>query len=59
KVVNGAKTRFWLDCWLGEQPLGEAFPRLLSISLNKESVIVDMGDWTENSFIPNDGACSR
>jgi hypothetical protein len=39
KIENGLSTRFWLDCWMGNSPLCEKFPRLFSISSHKEGLI--------------------
>jgi hypothetical protein len=44
-IGNGLSTRFWRDCWLGNVPLCETFPRLFSISLHKEGVVGDY--WRE------------
>ncbi|KAK2454307.1 hypothetical protein QL285_001883 [Trifolium repens] len=45
KVGNGLSTRFWFDCWMGSPPLCERFPRLFSISNNKEGLVDDY--WRE------------
>jgi hypothetical protein len=54
KIGNGLTTRFWMDCWCGNVPLCESFPRLFSISSYKEGVVGDIlrewerwrrGDW--------------
>ncbi|MCH79404.1 LINE-1 reverse transcriptase like [Trifolium medium] len=42
RVKNGASTLFWSDRWLGEYTLSEAFPRLFSLSIHKETYITDM-----------------
>jgi hypothetical protein len=49
---NGLKTRFWNDIWAGEVPLQTRFPRLFSISNQKNSLVaevvnldVDGGRW--------------
>jgi hypothetical protein len=51
KMGNGVQTSFWKECWLGSVPLCEKFPRLFSISLQKEESIAsvwspnDVGGW--------------
>jgi hypothetical protein len=45
KIGNGLSTRFWLDCWLGDNPLSVRYPRLFSISAFKEGVVGDF--WKE------------
>jgi hypothetical protein len=42
KVGNGNTTRFWMDKWVGEEPLKDKFPCLLSISNRKEAWVSDM-----------------
>jgi hypothetical protein len=36
KLGNGLHTCFWSDVWVGETPLKDRFPRLFSISTQKE-----------------------
>jgi hypothetical protein len=36
KMGNGATTLFWSSKWIGEVPLAVAFPRLFSLSTQKE-----------------------
>jgi hypothetical protein len=38
---NGASTRFWLDIWIGNLSLKERFPRLFSISNQKDALVAD------------------
>jgi hypothetical protein len=45
KVGNGGNTRFWLDAWVGERPLCQKFPRLFSVSVQKEDCINQVGVW--------------
>ena len=47
KVGNGAQTRFWHDWWTGKDTLKNLFPRLFSLSNQKDKLIVDMGTWEE------------
>jgi hypothetical protein len=42
KMGNGAHTSFWKDCWLGSAPLCERFPRLFSISTQKDETIANV-----------------
>jgi hypothetical protein len=42
KVGRGDSTRFWKDRWVGDAPLCERFPRLYSISLQKDAFISDI-----------------
>ncbi|GAU28852.1 hypothetical protein TSUD_21890 [Trifolium subterraneum] len=46
---NGNSTRFWLDCWLGNRPLCEQFPRLFSISLQQEGTVSDF--WADSGGV--------
>jgi hypothetical protein len=39
---NGASTSFWLDTWVGNSPLKDRFPRLFSISNQKEALVADL-----------------
>ena len=36
---------FWVDQWVGEIPLKERFPRLFSVSSQKQNYITDTGIW--------------
>jgi hypothetical protein len=51
KVGNGGGTRFWLDKWIGEGTLCQAFPRLYSISCQKEHFINQMGEWINEGWV--------
>ncbi|KAK2385146.1 hypothetical protein QL285_072415 [Trifolium repens] len=42
KVGNGANTHFWTSKWLGEAPLALKFPRLYSLSSQKEGMVLDL-----------------
>jgi hypothetical protein len=50
KVGNGSSTSFWNVKWIGDVPLGVAFPRLLSLSNNKDNKVSD--------FVGEDGSWS-
>jgi hypothetical protein len=39
RVKSGSTTRFWKDAWLGPSPLCVCFPRLFSISTQKDAMI--------------------
>ncbi|GAU32048.1 hypothetical protein TSUD_214030 [Trifolium subterraneum] len=41
-IGNGATTRFWCDKWLGDSLLSVKFPRLFSLSLNKEETVNEL-----------------
>ena len=36
-VGNGENTLFWIDLWLGDQPLCEKFPALFNLAEDKDS----------------------
>jgi hypothetical protein len=40
RVSDGASTSFWSQRWIGDQTLGKAFPRLFSLSIQKEGLCV-------------------
>jgi hypothetical protein len=42
KVGNEALTSFWADKWIGELPLKDRFPRLFSISNQKEASVAEI-----------------
>jgi hypothetical protein len=42
KVGDGYSTFFWTIKWIGETPLALAFPRLFSLSNEKESMVGDL-----------------
>jgi hypothetical protein len=54
RLGNGASTRFWLDTWVGSSSLKDRFPRLYSISNQKEASVADLwggvgvGSWNFN-----------
>lgn len=45
RVGNGKSTLFWLDKWCDCSPLYLVFPRLYSLSLQKNHFISQMGEW--------------
>ncbi|MCI18150.1 RNA-directed DNA polymerase (Reverse transcriptase), partial [Trifolium medium] len=49
RLGNGNSTRFWLDVWFGNLSLGERFPRLFSISLQKDAMVSNF--WVEKEGV--------
>ncbi|GAU42698.1 hypothetical protein TSUD_43080 [Trifolium subterraneum] len=47
---NGNMTRFWVDTWVGEQPLASRFPRLFSISLQQQENVNQLGTMVANCW---------
>ena len=50
KIGNGKSVQFWHDRWCEVETLKRAFPRLYTISLQKNLLISQMGDWQEGSW---------
>jgi hypothetical protein len=42
RVNNGVSTFFWSQVWIGEVALAEVFPRLFSLSLEREAVVSEV-----------------
>jgi hypothetical protein len=42
RLGNGRQTRFWRNVWIGDDPLCVKFPRLFSISLQKEACVDEL-----------------
>nr|GFA13614.1 RNA-directed DNA polymerase, eukaryota, reverse transcriptase zinc-binding domain protein [Tanacetum cinerariifolium] len=36
RIGNGINSSFWFDCWIGDSPFHDKFPRLFALELNKE-----------------------
>jgi hypothetical protein len=53
KVGSGNNTRFWVDTWVGDQPLRDRFPRLYGISSQKEGTIASLGRWIDSRWCWN------
>jgi hypothetical protein len=53
KVGCGGGTRFWVDKWIGGGALAQLFPRLFSISCQKENLISQVGGWTNDGWVWN------
>ena len=52
-VGNGNSIFFWHDKWCDQGPLKGAFPRLFSISTQRNYFIAHMGSWHEGSWAWN------
>jgi hypothetical protein len=59
RLGNGMHTRFWKDVWIGDGPLSLKFPRLFSLSMQKDicvGALLDVADgrwdfiWRRNLF---------
>jgi hypothetical protein len=46
RIGNGRDTMFWKDKWIGERPLMERFPRLYSITTQKDASVAVIRDGT-------------
>nr|GEY18478.1 RNA-directed DNA polymerase, eukaryota [Tanacetum cinerariifolium] len=54
RIGNCNDTRFWFDCWIGDIPLRDKFPRLFALELDKKaSVAVKLNAPIEISFCRN------
>jgi hypothetical protein len=53
KVGNGGGTRFWLDKWVSGGTLALTFPRLYSISCQKDDLISQVGGRTNDGWVWN------
>lgn len=47
EVGNGKKMKFWMETWTGEVRLRDKFQRLYNLSEQKQSMISEMGKWSE------------
>jgi len=43
RIVDRRYTSFWEDMWIGEEPLNKIYPRLFSLSSQKEVKVGDVG----------------
>jgi hypothetical protein len=50
KVNNGASTFFWSHAWNGVLSLAEVYPRLYSLSIQKEATIADLAVVSDNQI---------
>nr|KYP76171.1 Putative ribonuclease H protein At1g65750 [Cajanus cajan] len=46
----GDRIQFWFDAWAEAEPLANRFPRIFSNSLQKSSVLANMGHWSRESW---------
>ena len=53
RVGDNSSIKFWHDRWCESRVLKGIFPRLFSISLQKNSQISHMGEWFGNSWVWN------
>ncbi|GKV04538.1 hypothetical protein SLEP1_g16691 [Rubroshorea leprosula] len=51
KVGDGSCVIFWSDKWVGEEPLKNLFPRLFTLSANREGLLKDMGLWSNDGWV--------
>ena len=49
EVGNGREVLFWSDNWIDLENLKSRFPRLFSLSVNKEARLCDCGIWGNGS----------
>ncbi|KAK3224603.1 hypothetical protein Dsin_004465 [Dipteronia sinensis] len=50
-VGRGDRVRLWLDICCDGIPLSEAFPRIFSLSMDKEGSIQNFGSWRNMSWV--------
>jgi hypothetical protein len=50
RLGNGMRTRFWKDAWIGEGPLSLKFPRLFSLSTQKDISVGDLWNMEEGRW---------
>jgi len=48
KIGDGKTTKMWMERWLGNESFQEEFPRLFQLEENKEALIADRGDWSDD-----------
>jgi len=53
EVGDGSRIKFWHDVGGGDQTLKEAFSVLFSIALHKEALVVNLVQFSNNSFLWN------
>lgn len=49
RIKNGKQVRFWHDVWIGTSALKDCFPRLFLISLDKDYMVANVGQWVNDS----------
>lgn len=50
KVASGQTTAFWSDTWLGDTNLEKTFPRLYSLSIQKQAKVWELYDFSSLSW---------
>ena len=50
EVENGREVMFWSDNWIDSEDLKSRFPRLFSLSVNKEANLCDCGIWGNGTW---------
>jgi len=50
EVRNGREVMFWSDNWIDLEDLKNIFPRLFSLSVNKEEKLCDCGIWENGTW---------
>ncbi|GKV40202.1 hypothetical protein SLEP1_g47870 [Rubroshorea leprosula] len=51
EVSDGRRVDFWRDSWVGDKPLRDLCPRLYALSMNREGMISEMGDWERDRLM--------
>ncbi|GKU91277.1 hypothetical protein SLEP1_g5176 [Rubroshorea leprosula] len=51
KVGMGDKVKFWVDKWIGTEPLNISFPRLFNLTSNKDALVMEVGQFSNDSWI--------
>ena len=51
RVGNGFNALFWLEPWIGNEPLKLQFPRLFSISTRQSATVFSCGKWDGFSWV--------
>lgn len=50
KLGDGREVAFWTGSWAGEKALKDVFPRLFHLSINKDGVVKEMGNWIDGRW---------
>ncbi|GMI95171.1 hypothetical protein HRI_003186400 [Hibiscus trionum] len=50
KVGRGDRIKFWFDCWLCDDPLYYAFPRIFALCVFKQALVMDLGKETNGRW---------
>ena len=51
KVGDGKDIYFWKDSWLKGEALKNVYPRLFSISSNKNAKLLELGSWSNGRWV--------